>query len=701
MSEKIRLPHLGRKAVLYVRQSSTTQVANSLESQRLQYAMQDRLRDLGWSEIEVIDEDLGRSASGSVSRSGFERMVAVVCLGQVGAVAAREVSRFARNSRDWQQLVEVCRMVDTLLIDQEMVYDPRQGNDRLLLGLKGSLNEYELDLLRQRAVEARRAKARRGELVTSVPVGYIKTDDQRIEMDPNLRVQEMIRLVYRKFFELGAARQVLFWLQDQGLSLPVRSGGHCGEVQWKRPSYCRLHAVLTNPIYAGAYAYGKTEVVPTYDGERTGKSIRRRSPDQWLALIRDHHAGYVSWEDHARVQQMLDSNNQIQRVVKPGAARRGSALLAGLLRCRRCGRKLIVSYTGRTGDVVRYSCCRGFLDNAEPKCLQFGGLNADEAVARELPRVLQPRALEQARAMAATSEHQQADTVAARERELEAAEYEVDRARRQYDAIDPAHRLVATELERRWQTALERRAAIEQQLQASRSTTPTEAALSSEDWDRLTADFTAIWSHTGTDIRLKKRLVRTLIHEILVDLDEDHSETVLTLHWHGGIHSELRVPRRRHGRTRRSTAVEVVEAVRSLNRVLDDLTLAGYLNREGLRTGHGNRWSVQRIAALRSHHQIPAYSAARQDTEGWLTLTQAAERLGVATLTLRNAIDQGQIAADHPLANGPWMIHRDAIATPQAQAVLERAKIRRGDPAQASRADKTSLFTNTSPEEAV
>lgn len=699
MSEKIRSPHRSRKAVLYVRQSSATQVVNSQESQRLQYAMQDRLRDLGWSEVEVIDEDLGRSASGSVVRSGFERMVAEVCLGQVGAVAAREVSRFARNSRDWQQLIEVCRMVDTLLIDQEMVYDPRQGNDRLLLGLKGSLNEYELDLLRQRAVEARRAKARRGELVASVPVGYLKTHDQRIEMDPDLRVQEMIRLVYRKFFELGAARQVLFWLLDQNLSLPVRSTGPRGEVLWRRPSYSRLHAILTNPVYAGAYAYGKTEVVLSYDGVRTGKASRRRPRDQWLALIRDHHEGYVSWDDHERVQQMLDSNNQLQRVVKPGAARRGSALLAGLLRCRRCGRKLIVNYTGRLGDVVRYSCCRGFLDNAEPKCLQFGGLSADEAVARELPRVLQPRAFEQARTRAAVAAHQQADTISARERELEAAQYEADRARRQYDAVDPAHRLVAAELERRWQAALERRSDIERQLQASRSAAPSGAT--SEDWTPLAADFAAVWNHAGTDIRLKKRLVRTLIHEIVVDLDEARSETLLILHWQGGIHSELRVPRRKHGRTRRSTSVEIVEAVRSLNRILDDLTLAGYLNREGLRTGHGNRWSVQRIAALRSHHQIPAYSADRQEAEGWLTLTQAAERLGVATLTLRTAIDRGLIAGEHPLANGPWVIHRDALATPQAQAVLERARIRRGTPAQAAHTNELSLFSNKSTEEAV
>lgn len=238
--------------MLYVRQSSTYQVSHNLESQKLQYAMQDRLRQLGWQEIEVIDEDFGRSAAGTQTRSGFERMVAEVCLGRVGAVAAREVSRFARNSREWQQLVEVCRVVDTVLIDQETVYAPRQSNDRLLLGLKGSLNEYELDLLRQRSLEARREKAKRGELIVAASVGYRKTEDQRLEKDPNLRVQEAIRLVFTKFLEIGSVRQALLWFLEHGLQLPACTPR--GDIHWKRPRYSTVYQILTNPIYGGAYA---------------------------------------------------------------------------------------------------------------------------------------------------------------------------------------------------------------------------------------------------------------------------------------------------------------------------------------------------------------------------------------------------------------------------------------------------------------
>src|SRR5438874_1746035 len=249
ISDKVHPHHLTRKALLYVRQSSAHQVLHNRESSALQYAMRDRLTALGWSEIEVIDDDLGRSAAGGVQRAGFERMVAEVCLGKVGAVCAREVSRFARNSRDWQQLIEMCRVVDTVLVDQETIYAPRHGNDRLLLGLKGSLNEYELDLLRQRSLSARYEKARRGELVVAAPVGYLKTDDQRLEKDPDQRVQEAISLVFAKFWELGSARQTLLWFLEQELQLPTRRAN--GDLVWRRPSYSMTHRLLTHPAYGG------------------------------------------------------------------------------------------------------------------------------------------------------------------------------------------------------------------------------------------------------------------------------------------------------------------------------------------------------------------------------------------------------------------------------------------------------------------
>ena len=669
ISEKIRPHHVDRKAILYVRQSSTHQVLHNRESGILQYAMRDRLAAFGWSDIETIDDDLGRSASGSVTRVGFERMVAEVCLGKVGAVAAREVSRFARNSRDWQQLIEMCRVVDTILIDGETVYAPRQGNDRLLLGLKGSLNEYELDLLRQRSLSARYEKAGRGELVVSAPVGYVKAGD-RLEKDPDRRVQEAICLVFDKVAELGSARQALMWFLEHGVDLPAKRDN--GGIVWRRPNYATIHRMIENPAYGGAYAYGKSRVASGYDDAGSIRStVRRKARSEWLALIPGVHEGYVSWERAEAIRKMVSDNAPAGR--HHGAPKHGDALLAGLLRCRRCGRKLTLRYTGVKHDIPRYSCWRGLLDNGEPRCIAFGGLRVDDAIEDALLRVVEPGAIAAAKEAEAEAAHRRDQVRDALTREIEAARYAGDRAFRQYDTADPENRLVAGELELRWNRALVRVANVESRLADHERSVPVAPPGTTTDLATLGADLKSVWTAPSTDARLKKRIVRTVIEEVIADIDEDPAEIVLTVHWSGGVHTELRLPKRRRGQ-RNSTSADIIAAVRLFVLLANDDLIAGILNRNGLVTGHGNRWTRERVTALRSHHKIPVFRPSQDGIEPWLTLNKAATLLGVSTKTLRLAAEVGEVEGDHPLPQGPWVFSRSLLGQSGAQELLSRAR---------------------------
>jgi DNA invertase Pin-like site-specific DNA recombinase len=682
MNERIRPAHLQRRAVVYVRQSSAYQVTHNLESQRLQYAMVECVQAHGWHEVEVIDADLGKSASGDVGRRGFERLLAQVCLGAVGAVAARELSRFARNSREWQQLVEVCRVVDTLLIDEEAVYDARRTNDRLLLGLKGSLNEYELDVLRQRSQAAREQKARRGELGMNCPVGYVNAGGGVLAKHPDRRVQQAVAMVFEKFLELGSARQVMLWFHSNGLQFPRPCwDGHTWATVWKDVTYHAVLGTLKSPTYAGAYAWGKTETSLALKAGEPRRTTRKKDVAQWSVLERDHHPSYIAWTTYERIQEMLRKNVQAYIATVPGAAKRGASVLAGLLRCRRCGNKLRVRYGSHDGYVVlRYVCHVAYHTTGAVKCISFGGQPLDDAVTRCVLDVIQP-GLEDAVELV-VREQRTRDTAAveAIRLEVQAREYEAERARRQYDATDPENRLVAGELESRWNAALEQAARARERLAREQEAQVAGNAPSRAELEELVRRFPAVWHAATTNVRLRKRIVRALIEEIVVNIDEEAAHVVALVHWKGGAHTELRVPRRRSGQSSRCVPTATVDAVRALARICDDAAIAAWLTRSGVRTPGGHCWTRQDVTGLRHRHDIAVYDGARANDEGWMGLREAAALLGIDRTTLRRHIAAGAIPAEQPLRLGPWILNRAAVLAQRERAGLGLAARHGTDP---------------------
>lgn len=669
---KITVDHLRRRAYLYIRQSTLGQVQHNRESQRRQYGLQERARQLGWQETVVVDEDLGHSGAGT-ARAGFDRLLAAVCQGDVGAVFSIEASRLARNGRDWHTLLEFCGLVNTLLVDEDGIYDPRHPNDRLLLGLKGTLSEMELTTFRQRSQEALKGMAARGALYTTVAVGYLRTPDQRLEKEPHRRVQQSIDLVFQQFRAFGSIRQVLLWLRQEQIELPAVDYGPEGrQLRWKLPVYNTIHKFLTNPIYAGAYAYGRTESRTRIEnGRRQIRRGYRRAQDAWEVLILDHHEGYIGWEEYQANQALIAQNaNGRGRATVRGSVNRGAALLPGLLRCGHCGRKLTVQYSGNPGNVVRY-LCRGALINhgvGDP-CLAFGGLRADQAVTREVLEVLQPLGLEAA-LEALHRRDREADAVRRqRQLALEQARFEADRVRRQYDAVDPENRLVAATLEHRWNEALHLVQQREQELDALQAVDPVPTEARRRTLLALAEDLPTVWHHPASSPALKKRLLRAVLKEIVVSRVDQRLR--LVLHWQGGDHTELEIVKNRPGLHRWKTDVAIEQMVRALARLMPDARLAALLNRLGQRTAKGFAWTRNRVCTFRNDHQIEVYVEGERQARGDITLHEAAEHLGVSTITVRRLIKRQILSATQVCFGAPWVIHQDDLAAPAVQQALQ------------------------------
>lgn len=669
ITDKLTPQHLQRTALVYVRQSTPNQVIHHQESKRLQYGLEHRAHDLGFQQVTVIDEDLGRTGSGLVERPGFERLVMAVCSGQVGAVFCIEASRLARNGRDWHHLIELCGLVGILVIDPDGMYDPRLPNDRLLLGLKGTLSEFELHLFRQRSAQAILQKARRGELQFRLPTGLCWTSEGKIEIEADLRVQQAIRLVLEKFSELGSARQVLHAFRCERILLPVKHEWG-SSVQWQPASYHGIVAIVKNPMYAGAYVFGKTETRTDMIEGRARKTEGHEKPrDRWTVLIQDHHPSYISWEQFERNQLVLSENAYMNSRMGRKSGRGGRSLLTGLLRCRRCGRMLNVRYSGRGGNLPCFRC-RSTLNHEVTQCVHFVGWRPDQAVAQEILRAIEGSAVQAALEAAERLAQQDSEWQQALNLELAQARYEAQLAERRYEAVDPAQRLVASELEARWNRALEKVQELEKRLQAGASASRPLRRPDKEALLALAEDLPAIWNAHETDMQLKQRITRILIEEIVADVDENTNEIVLIIHWAGGQHSELRVAKNKIGHHGHANKIEVLDVVRQMASQYSDEQIAATLNRMGLRTGWNNTWNKQRIRDLRSKLKLAAFDEAQANTKV-LTMEQAAKRLGTSVGRIKRLIEAGVLPATQVVPCAPWQILEDAI---QSQTVVDAAK---------------------------
>ncbi|MGA7411353.1 MAG: recombinase family protein [Bryobacteraceae bacterium] len=672
-SPKIKPEHLARKAVVYLRQSSEKQVRQNLESQRLQYELAERIRSLGWTEIEVISSDLGCSAAlGSATREGFERVLSAVALGEVGIVVSREVSRLSRTDKDWCRLAEVCQIFGTLIGDEQQVYDLSYLDDQLVLGIKGTLSVVELKVLRQRLQAGQESKARRGELLKRLPVGYAKDGTGKVVLHPDQRVCEAIRLVFAKFRELWSVRQTFQWFRDHDVELPANPI-HGTRLVWKIPSQSLVGDILRNPFYAGAYVWGRRPMETSLvDGRLKKRQGAYRRPQECRVFIAGHHAAYIDWATYEENQRMTHRNSVNWDSDETTAAiRAGQGLLTGLLRCGHCGRKLHVRYWGGTGTNARY-LCKGDYDDGGQYCIGFGGATVDCRISDEVLKVISP--LGAAASLKAIEELGAGDTAqrAALARKLEALEYEARRAFEQYDVVDARNRLAAAELERRWNEKLHEIETVKEQLSGLAEK---RYSLSSEDEANILSmgeSFTETWHNSSCPPTLRKMIFRTVMEEIIVRADSTKKTLLFTIHWKGGVHTQLEMNRPRSA-TETATSLEALDIIRKMAVRHGDNEIASVLNRLGYSTGKGNRWNQNRVATARKNHEIAGQKRALPDPER-VSLNEAARLCDVSHRSLERLVAAGLLKREQVAPRAPWQIRRADLRGEPVQSILKRLR---------------------------
>jgi DNA invertase Pin-like site-specific DNA recombinase len=643
---KVTSEHLRRLAYLYVRQSSLQQVQDHRESTARQYDLKRRAQALGWAteQIVVIDEDLGLSGASAVERSGFQRLVAEVGLGRVGLVMGLEVSRLARNSSDWHRLLEICALAETLILDEDGIYDPSHFNDRLLLGLKGTMSEAELHVLRARLLGGSLNKARRGELWMRPPIGLVIDRAGRLTLDPDAQIQSTVRLLFETFRRTGSALEVVRHFARENLLWPRRpyTGGRAGEVVFAALDHSRVLGILHNPRYAGAFVYGRTRQRKVLIA---GQARYRRIPRaDWKVFLPNTHPGYISWEEFETNQATLLANaNAYGPDRRRSPAREGVALLQGLAMCGRCGTRMAVRYNLRHGHPSPdYLCQRRGIQRAQPLCQTIPGTGLDDAVAQVVLDAVTPAAFEVALEVFDELRARKAEVDRLRRAQVDRAREEAELAQRQFMLVRPEHRLVADTLEQQWNTKLARLVEVEEEY---RRMTPTDGREATADERTrihgLARDLPRVWHDPRTPMRERKRMLRLLIEDVTLRRD---ATIQIQIRWKGGATTTLERPLPLAAYDLRRTPAAIVEVIRVLATEQTDRQVADTLNGRGLRSGTGQPFHRLVIRHIRKTYGIPSLAEHLRNA-GWLTAPEIAAQLGVHQATAKRFGREGVLRA--------------------------------------------------------
>jgi DNA invertase Pin-like site-specific DNA recombinase/predicted DNA-binding transcriptional regulator AlpA len=659
-SGKVGPRHLERLAFVYVRQSTAGQVEHHRESTDRQYALAQRARSLGWamSRVVVIDEDLGLSGASASNRSGFARLTAEVGLGHVGIVLGLEVSRLARNNADWYRLLDLCGMTDTLIGDADGVYHPAAFNDRLVLGLKGTMSEAELHILRARLDGGIRNKAARGELRRGLPIGFVWGErDGEVRFHPDAAVTGAVRAVFDRFAELNSARRVWLWFRSEGLPFPTRAKPS-GEIRWGTPTYTAIHRILVNPVYAGAYTYGRTRHERSIDEHgMVRKRVRRLPEREWAVLIPDHHPGYIDWSTFEANRARIAGNTRPKPHQSGGAMREGSALAQGIATCGHCGRRLRTHYRGTRASPGYHCAGKDIVNGRAVYCLNIGGVQIDQAITQAILTAVTPAGIAAAVQAAAGLDAQDDAAIGQRRRDVERHRYAARQAERRYRAVDPENRLVARNLEAEWEQALTHLHEAEAELARCERRRRHQQPVDRAALEALGTDLHSVWHSSATTARDRKALLRTMIEEVILTVDRPNARADLTIRWRGCAvtTTSVALPRRTPPKIR--TDDDTLDLLRRLAVHYPDDVIAGILNRQGRTTARNQRFTAAIVGNLRRYRKIPRASTAEPATEApLLNVRQTARHLGVAPSTVLRWLEDGFIPGEQITPGAPWRI---------------------------------------------